>query len=45
MRDKIRVYNEISDDYAEDKNCIYHGKYYKTRWINNLVYGIRIYKR
>jgi hypothetical protein len=42
MVDKIRVYNIVSDDYINNKNSIFHGTYYKTRWINHLRYGIRI---
>jgi hypothetical protein len=45
MVDKIRVYNIVSDSYYSDNNCIYHGSYYKTRFINHLSYGIRLYNR
>jgi hypothetical protein len=45
MVDKIRVYTEHCKDYYNDKNCIFHGRYYKARFINHLVYGIQLYKR
>ena len=45
MVDKIRMYNIVSYDYIIDNNSIFHARYYKARFINHLVYGIRIYKR
>jgi hypothetical protein len=44
MVDKIRTYKDFSYDFYNDKNCIFHGNYYKVRRINQLRYGIKLYK-
>jgi hypothetical protein len=44
MVNKIRVYNIVSDDYYNDKNSIFSGRYFKVRRINYITYGIQLYK-